>query len=49
MVLRSTSSNPELRELQKELGIRRQPVLGFLPRRNVLNRILGWMRHQFAR
>lgn len=41
--------HPELLELQKELGARRPPVVRFLSRRNVLNRILGWMRYQFVR
>lgn len=41
--------HPELLELQKQLGARRPPVLRFLSRRNLLNRILGRIRHQFRR
>mgnify|MGYP000491219723 CR=1 FL=1 len=44
--LKIDPGHPELRELQRELGIRRPPVLGFLSRRNMLNQILGWLRHQ---
>jgi len=32
-----------------ELGLRRSPVLSFLPRRHLLNRWLGGARHLFAR
>lgn len=35
----------ELLALQRELGARRPPVLGFLSRRNPLNRFLGGLRH----
>ncbi len=41
--------HPDLLELRKQLGIRRQPVVPFLPRGNVLNRILGSMRHEVTR
>jgi hypothetical protein len=41
--------NPELLELQKKLGARRPPVLRFLSRRNLLNRILGRLRHDLTR
>ncbi len=41
--------HPELLELQRQLGARRPPVLRFLFRRNLLNRILGWIRHQLRR
>ncbi len=37
--------DPELLELQKALGVRQKPVLRFLSRRNLINRILGWFRH----
>ncbi|MEO1085132.1 MAG: hypothetical protein AAFY88_12905 [Acidobacteriota bacterium] len=33
--------------LKKDLGARRQPVLGFLPRHHAINRYLGWLRHRF--
>jgi len=32
-------------ELRKEVGIRRRPVLGFLARNNVVNVLLGHLRH----
>jgi len=35
--------------LNRELGPRRPPVLGFLSRGNVLNRILGALRHQLMK
>lgn len=38
----------ELLELQRELGVRRTPVVGFLDRGNPLNRLLGGMRHLFV-
>ena len=41
--------HPELLELQKELGARRPPVVGFLSRRSLINRILGWIRYQLTR
>ncbi len=41
--------HPELRELQRQVGARRPPVIGFLSRRNILNQILGWFRYQFRR
>lgn len=34
-----------LLKLQRELGVRRQPVLRFLSRDNTFNRILGRLRH----
>ncbi len=46
--LKIDPGHPELRELQRELGIRRPPVLGFLSRRNLLNQVLGWFRHQLT-
>lgn len=36
-----------LAALHDELGIRRPPVLAFLSRRNLLNRLLGRLRHDF--
>jgi hypothetical protein len=33
----------------RRLGVRRQPVLGFLPRRHLLNRLLGRLRGRFVR
>ncbi len=41
--------HPELRQLQRTLGIRRPPVLPFLARRNPANRLLGWIRYQVTR
>ena len=41
--------HPELLELQRKLGARRPPVIGFLSRRHVLNRVLGWIRYQLRR
>jgi uncharacterized protein HemY len=43
------SDHPELLELQKQLGARRPPILRFLSRRNLLNRILGRIRHLLRR
>jgi len=45
--LRIDPENEDLREYHKELGVRRRPVLRFLARDNVLNRILGKLRHTF--
>ena len=39
----------QLRELHDKLGIRRQPVLRFLRRRNLINQILGRFRHDLRR
>ncbi len=36
----------ELERLRRRMGVRRQPVLGFLSRDNPLNIILGRMRHR---
>ncbi len=41
--------HPELLELRQQLGARRPPIVSFLSRRNLLNQILGWFRHQFRR
>jgi len=38
----------ELLELQKEMGLRRSPVLRFLSRDNPLNRFLGSVRHKLT-
>ena len=40
--------HPVLLEYQRKLGIRRQPVLPFLSRDNLFNRILGKMRFQLS-
>jgi tetratricopeptide (TPR) repeat protein len=37
---------PELRDEIDRLGIRRQPVIGFLHRSNPVNRMLGRLRHR---
>jgi hypothetical protein len=39
----------EMLTLQRELGVRRGPVLSFLSRDNPVNRTLGWLRHQITR
>lgn len=41
--------HPELLGLQRKLGARRSPVIGFLSRRNLINQLLGWVRFQFRR
>jgi hypothetical protein len=38
-----------LRELWRELGMRKRPVLGFLSRDHVINRILGKIRHSWSK
>ena len=40
--------HPVLTEYLRKLGIRRQPVLPFLSRGNLLNRILGQLRFQWS-
>lgn len=35
--------------LQKELGVRKTPVLSFLSRENPLNQLLGRLRHAFSK
>lgn len=42
--LKVDSDHPELNALHTQLGMRRQPVLSFLPRGSFLNRILGSLR-----
>lgn len=47
-VLEGLKVDPEhegLVQLNQKIGYRRPPVLGFLPRTNVFNRILGSLRH----
>ena len=39
---------PRLRELWRELGVRKRPVLRFLSRDHFLNRILGKLRHSWS-
>lgn len=46
--LQIDSEHPDLLELSRELGVRRQPVIPLLSRKNFLNRCLGWLRHQLA-
>ncbi len=41
-------NHPELLALSQEMGSRRAPVLPFLSRRNILNRILGRVRHDLT-
>lgn len=38
--------NGEIRALLKEIGVRRPPLLGFLDRRNPVNRLAGRVRHR---
>lgn len=47
--LRIDPESPELLALQKQLGSRRPPVLGFLGRSNPVNRLLGSLRHLLSR
>lgn len=42
-------NHPPLLALYREMGIRREPVLRFLSRNNILNRLLGRLRHDFSR
>ena len=42
------SDHPGLRRLCRELGLRRRPVLPFLPRANPINSALGRFRHSIA-
>lgn len=46
--LKLDSQHEDLRELQRQLGFRREPVLPFLSRDNVLNRVLGKIRHTWG-
>lgn len=46
--LRIDPENRDLREYEGELGVRRQPVFPFLGRDNVLNRLLGKLRHSLS-
>jgi tetratricopeptide (TPR) repeat protein len=39
--LRIDSTHPELIEEIKEMGIRRKPIISFLPRKNFANKFLG--------
>ncbi len=45
--LQVDASHEGLAELKRELGERRAPVLSFLPRRHLLNRALGRLRHSW--
>lgn len=47
--LRIDPEHPELLELQRQLGSRKPPVIGFLGRNNPLNRLLGSVRHLLTR
>lgn len=46
--LKLDRANEKLIALQREMGIRRRPVFGFLSRDNLFNQILGRLRHGFA-
>ena len=46
--LKIDSHHQDLRDLQRDLGFRREPVLPFLNRDNFLNRILGKLRHTLS-
>ena len=46
--LKVDPNSAELLVLQKELGMRKLPVLSFLSRNHPLNRILGSIRHKFS-
>lgn len=45
--LRIDATFEPLLRLRQEFGLRRPPVIPFLDRRNPLNQLLGWLRHQF--
>lgn len=47
--LKIDPGNLELRALEREFGVRGAPVLPFLSRSNVLNQLLGRVRHLFRR
>lgn len=47
--LKVDPDHPELLNLYAELGVRRPPVLGFLPRGNFVNRMLGSLRSTFTK
>lgn len=47
--LKVDPDHPELLELHRSLGMRKPPVLPFLSRHNLINRICGWFRHQFRK
>lgn len=46
--LKIDPSYPRLRELWSEMGMRKRPVLSFLSRDHVLNRVLGKIRHSWT-
>jgi hypothetical protein len=46
--LKIDSNHQDLRDLQRDLGFRREPVFPFLNRDNILNRILGKIRHSLS-
>lgn len=46
--LKVDPNSAELLALQKELGLRKLPILSFLSRNHPLNRILGSIRHKFT-
>jgi tetratricopeptide (TPR) repeat protein len=41
--------DPRFAAARDAIGIRRPPVLGFLPRKNTLNRVLGKLRHRWSK
>lgn len=47
--LRLTKRDPRLVEMLRKFGLRRAPVLSFLPRSHVLNRGLGRLRSRLVR
>jgi hypothetical protein len=47
--LKVDPDNPELHEILRDLGSRRPPPLSFLSRDNLLNRVLGRLRHALTR
>ena len=46
--LQIDGSHQQLRDMLLELGIRKKPVLSFLSRDSLLNRLLGRIRHDFS-
>ena len=47
--LRLDRGNASLMALRQEMGVRRRPVLSFLDRDNLLNRVLGKLTHRVRR
>jgi len=46
--LSADPAHPELLALRREMGERRPPVIPFLSRQNLLNRLLGYLRYRLS-